>query len=177
MTPRGSKPPIPAIQPLGPHHDRAAFSSGVGPLDRYLHQQASQDLARHAAAVFVLTEPPSSTVLGYYTLSATSILLAELPQAMAKRLPKYPQVPATLLGRLAVEQNARGQGYGELLLMDALQRSLSASRTVASVAVVVDAKDEAALRFYERYEFTRLPDSPRRLFLPMRVIAALDLGE
>ena len=177
MTPRGPKSLFPSIEPLGPHHDRAAFSSGVGPLDRYLHQQASQDLARHAAAVFVLTEPPAPAVLGYYTLSATSVRLAELPQAMVRKLPRYPQVPATLLGRLAVDESARGRRHGELLLMDALRKSLSASRTVASVALVVDAKDEAARRFYERYEFTLFSESPRRLFLPMRVIAALDLGE
>lgn len=146
-------------------------------LDRYLRQQASQDLARRAAAVFVLTERPAPAVLGYYTLSATSILLAELPEAIAKRLPRYPHVPATLLGRLAVDAKARGRGYGEQLLMDALRNSLSASRTVASTAVVVDAKDAAARQFYERYQFILLPESEHRLFLPMRVIATLDLPE
>ena len=177
MTPRSPRPRTPSIEPLGPHHDRAAFSSGVSALDRYLRQQASQDLARRAAAVFVLTEPSAPAVRGYYTLSAASILLAELPEAIAKRLPKYPHVPVTLLGRLAVDAEAQGRGYGELLLMDALRKSLSASRTVASTAVVVDAKDAAARRFYERYQFILLPESGRRLFLPMRVIAALELPE
>lgn len=113
--------------------------------------------------------------MGFYTLSALSIRLQELPADIAKRLPKYPAVPATLLGRLAVDEGARGRRYGELLLMDALARSLRASRTVASAAVVVDAKDDDARRFYERYDFLSLPDSPQRLFLPMRTIAVLGL--
>jgi GNAT superfamily N-acetyltransferase len=164
------------IEPLAAAHDRAAFACGVDALDHYLRTQAGQDVAKRVAAAFVLTEPPSSAVLGFYTLAATSLLLRDLPAATAKRLPKYPHVPATLLGRLAVDQRARGRGYGELLLLDALARSLAASATIGAAAVLVDAKDDAARRFYERYGFERLPDQPRRLFLPMRTVAALGLG-
>jgi predicted GNAT family N-acyltransferase len=89
---------------------------------------------------------------------------------MAKKLPKYPLVPATLLGRLAVDVRLRGKGAGEHLLMDALRRALEASREVASVAVVVDAKDDSAVSFYRRYGFIGFADQPRRLFLPMAVI-------
>lgn len=99
------------IEPLLPHHNRAAFCSGVDVLDRYLRQQANQDARRHVAATFVLVEGIGATVLGFYTLSATSVKLGDLPDATARRLPKYPLVPAILLGRLAVD---RGQLAGRV---------------------------------------------------------------
>ena len=98
----------------------------------------------------------------------------DLPEATRKRLPRYPLVPATLLGRLAVDQAYRGQGLGERLLIDALQRSLATSRSVASVAVIVDAKDETGAAFHARYGFVAFPNQPLRLFLPMKTMAALE---
>jgi predicted GNAT family N-acyltransferase len=120
----------------------------------------------------VLT-PDGRTVAGYYTLSQYSVDLVSLPIDIAKRLPKYPEVPATLLGRLAVSQDHRGQRLGEFLLLDALHRAWQQSTLVASTAVVVDAKDEPAQRFYEHFDFIRLPGTPNRLFLPMDTIAKL----
>ncbi len=108
---------------------------------------------------------------GYYTLSATNVALVDLPPAFAKRLPRYPVLPATLLGRLAVHRQRRGEGFGELLLFDAFSRALRSE--IASYALVVDAKDEAAQAFYERYRFLKLPSAGRRLFLPLAEIAAL----
>jgi len=99
--------------------------------------------------------------------------LEEVYQGLAKKLPKYPVVPATLLGRLAVDVRLRGKGAGEHLLMDALRRALEAAREVASLAVVVDAKDDAAVSFYRHYDFISFADRPRRLFLPMAVIEKL----
>ncbi len=160
------------VEPLGPQHDRAAFSCGVPALDTYLHQQAGQDFKRRAAVPFVLTDG-GGTIAGYYTLSQFAVELDELPASIAKRLAKYPMVPATLLGRLAVASAYRGQGLGELLLMDALHRSLESSRRVASAAVVVDAKDAGALAFYRKYGFIALPRIERRLFLPMGTIEQL----
>ncbi|OFV96061.1 MAG: GNAT family N-acetyltransferase [Acidobacteria bacterium RIFCSPLOWO2_12_FULL_54_10] len=154
------------VQPLGPHHDRAGFSCGVEPLDDYLKRQARQDVRKRVSAAFVLT-PNGETIAGYYTLSQYSIDLGALPQELARRLPKYPIVPATLIGRLAVSTAFRGQGLGELLLMDALHRSLTLSRQVASAAVIVDAKDNQAITFYRKYGFLELPSIARRLFLPM----------
>lgn len=145
-------------------------------LDQYLRVQARQDVAKRVAAAFVLIEPPAQSVLGFYTLAAASLLLRDLPPAVAKRLPKYPHVPATLLGRLAVDQRARGRRYGELLLLDALARSLAASATIGAAAVIVDAKDDAARRFYVRYGFESLPDQPQRLFLPLQTVAALGMA-
>ena len=132
------------IQPLGPHHDRAAFSCGVDALDTYLRKQAGQDLKKHATVPFVAT-PDGKTIAGYYTLSQFAVELHHLPPDVAKQLPKYPMVPATLLGRLAVSVNFRGQRLGELLLMDALYRALRSSKQVAAAAVIVDAKDQSAV--------------------------------
>jgi predicted GNAT family N-acyltransferase len=160
------------FEPLGQKHDRAAFSCGVEALDTYLRKQASQDAKRHAAAPFVLT-PDGKTISGYYTLSQYAIDLEDVPEEVAKRLPKYPAISATLLGRLAVSTDYRGKGLGEKLLMDALYRSLKLSEQVASTGVVVDAKDETARAFYRKYGFIELPKINRRLFLPMGTIEKL----
>lgn len=159
------------IEPLGSHHNRAAFESGVEPLDRYFQTYAGQDAKKRVAAPFVLLDRTSGNVAGYYTLSATSINLGDLPTAIAKKLPKYPVVPAILLGRLAVDKNYRGKRLGEMLLMDALNRCLRSE--IAAMAVVVDALDDSACSFYEHYQFIRFPDYPNRLFLPITTIAKI----
>lgn len=160
------------IEPLGDKHDRAAFSCGAEPLDRYLQKQAGQDVSKRVAAAFVIT-PDGTTIAGFYTLSAHLVNLADLPGSVAKRLPRYPNVPATLLGRLAVSENFRSQGIGELLLLDALKRALGNTDEVASAVVVVDAKDESARRIYLRHDFMPLPTQPNRLFYPMKTIEIL----
>jgi GNAT superfamily N-acetyltransferase len=152
-------------------HNRTGFSCGIETLDRYLQSQAGQDARRRVAAPYVLVEYPALTVLGFYTLSNTSVRPTELPPAFAKRLPRYPVLPATLLGRLAVSHDRRGSGLGTVLLLDALRRCLRSE--TASLAVVVDAKDDAAVSFYEHHEFLRLPDQPNRLFKPMAEIEKL----
>lgn len=159
------------IEPLGKKHNRAAFCCGVDPLDNYFHKQAGQDAGKRIAAPFILVEKSSGFVLGYYTLSSTSIQIGELPIEITKKLPKYPHLPATLLGRLAVDQNHRQKGFGEMLLMDALYRSWQ--NKIATIAVVVDAKDDQARSFYEHYQFTCFPDYSHRLFLMMEIIAKL----
>lgn len=160
----------PRIEPLGSQHGRAEFSCGVPALDRYVRSQAGQDARKRVAAPFVLLSP-EGTIAGYYTLSAFSIRLAELPAEMARKLPRYPVVPATLLGRLAVDLRYRGRGYGRLLLADALFRSVRSD--IASFAIVVDAKDDDARRFYERESFLPFPDYPLKLFRPLADIAEL----
>ena len=160
------------VEPLGKAHDRAAFSCGSEALDNYLKTQASQDIAKRVAACFVLT-PKGKTVAGFYTLSQYSVDLVALPEEIVKKLPKYPEVPATLVGRLAISERFRGQGLGEFLLLDALYRCLQQSKQVASAAVVVDAKYDAAKRFYEHFGFLSLPETPNRLFLPIKTIERL----
>jgi predicted GNAT family N-acyltransferase len=158
------------IEPLGSHHNREAFSCGKEALDRYLKEQARQDIKKHAAVVFVMRPKDANHLAGYYTLSSMAVALDELPKDMAKRLPRYPAVPTTLLGRLAVDKNFHGSGLGERLLMDALHRSLQQSSKIASAAVIVDAKDSKGCEFYKRYQFIAFPDRALRLFLPMATI-------
>ncbi len=158
------------VEPLGSNHDRSRFESGVETLDRYFRAQAGQDARKHMAAAFVLLLP-DGTVAGYYTLSSTSLQLGELPEQTARKLPKYPLVPATLLGRLAVDWRQQGKGHGRFLLADALYRA--ARSEIASFAVVVDAKDQNARRFYERESFLSFPDQPMKLFRPMTDIRPL----
>jgi hypothetical protein len=157
---------------LSKHHERSRFSSGSMELDTWLKQKARQDQDRRVAAVYVLTpknEP--TTIAGFYSLSATAVTLSDMPAEMAKKLPKYPLVPATLLGRLARDE--KFPGTGERLLFYALQRAWQHSLEVASAVVVVDAKDERARDFYLRHGFKSLTKSPQRLALPMRVIESI----
>ncbi|MGA3080045.1 MAG: GNAT family N-acetyltransferase [Terracidiphilus sp.] len=150
-------------------HDRAGFDCGVPALNSYLQRQAAQDMEKRAAVVYVASvEAPS--IAGYYTLSQFSVELAHLPETVAKRLARYPIVSATLLGRLAVSNALKGQRLGETLLFDALRRSLAQSEYIASAGVVVDAKDDQAARFYQRYGFQPILDTDRRLFLHMKAI-------
>jgi predicted GNAT family N-acyltransferase len=155
------------IEPLKSHHDRAAFSCGVPELDTYIQRQARQDLERKLAAVFVLTSD-GKTVAGFYTLSAHSLLAADLTEDHARKLPRFP-LPVTLLGRMAVSEQLHGRRLGEFLLMHALERAWLGSQQVASWAVVVDAK-AGARDFYIKHDFIALPSQPNRLFLPMKTI-------
>lgn len=161
------------VKPLGSRHDRAAFVCGVQPLDDYLKQRASQEIKRNVAQVFVLTQRDSPAILGYYSLSATSIVQSSLPPKLVKRLPRYPTLPALLIGRLAVDRRYQGQGIGLRLLMSAFQRSLHLNAELGCIALVVDAKDDGARAFYERHDFLRFIDDPYRLFLPMATVAQL----
>jgi GNAT superfamily N-acetyltransferase len=162
------------IEPLAKRHDRAAFSCGNETLDRYLKEIAGQDARRLVAAPFVAVDPAArDTILGYYTVSSFSIGLSDLPHDVSRKLPAYPVVPATLLGRLAVDQSHGGQGLGEYLLMDALHRAHAQSSQIASFAIVVDAIDESAERFYRHFNFIPFPERRTRLFLPMKTLTAL----
>lgn len=150
-------------------HDRTTFNSGSEPLNKYLREQVSQDVRRRVAACFVATTD-GKRIAGYYTLASASLLLSELPPGTGKKLPRYPTVPAVRMGRLAVDQDFKGQGLGGALLADALGRA--AGSEIAAFAMMVDAKDEAAVAFYRHHGFVALPDSPRTLFLPLATVQA-----
>lgn len=143
------------IEPLSSEHDRSNFVSGSEALDRYFQTQASQDLKRRIATCFVAVNLSGRDIAGYYTLTATSIALNALAPEIIKKLPRYPVVPAVLPGRLAVSRAAQGRGLGGVLLADALKRTSRAELGV--FAMVVDAKDEAAQRFYEHFGFCTSP--------------------
>jgi GNAT superfamily N-acetyltransferase len=153
------------IEPLSNQHDRSQFSSGSPPLDRYLCEQASQDIKRRIATCFVAIGAQTNDLAGFYTLTAASIALSALAPEIIKKLPRYPVVPAALLGRLAVAHSFQGRGLGGVLLADAMIRIARAELGV--FAMLVDAKDEAAQRFYEYYGFTLLNGEECRLCLPI----------
>lgn len=165
------------FEPLGAKHDRAAFSCEQERLNTYLRQQAGQDVRKRVAAVYVLT-PDGKTIAGFYTLSQFAINAGELPEEQARKLrvPKYDKLPATLLGRLARSLDFKGAGIGERLLMDALKIALQHSRKIASMAVVVDAKDDRAREFYRSFGFIDLPGHAGRMFIPMKTVEEL-LGD
>ena len=141
-------------------HGRRSFACGSEALDRYFREQVSQDAHRRLAVCFVAIDD-NGEVAGYYTLSATSLALDALPEAKARRLPRYPIVPAVLLGRLAIASAHQGKRLGAALVADAILRA--GRSEVTGYALLIDAKDEAAVRFYEHLEFTRLPGAPNRL--------------
>jgi GNAT superfamily N-acetyltransferase len=163
-----------AIEPLGKHHDRAAFSCGVEALDRYL-KQAGQESRRHVANCFVAVQRSSNAAAGYYTLSATSIIFESLPENFRKKLPRYPAVPAAVLGRLAVDLEHRGKGLGERLLLDAMRRTLHSG--LAAAVLVADVKDEQAASFCYQYGFLDIGSGRTRLYLPVVKIAKLEFNE
>ena len=164
------------VQPLAKQHHRDAFSCGVQSLDHYLKSQASQDIRRKANAVFVLVPVDSpATIAGYFTLCACGLAPGTIPEAARAHLPRYPQVSATLLGRLALDAAFQGQGLGAALLAQALRKAYENSTVVGSSMVVVDAIDEPAAGFYRAHGFIPMPES-MRLVLPMRTIAGLLAG-
>jgi GNAT superfamily N-acetyltransferase len=155
------------IEPLAKGHDRRAFSCGVEALDLYLRRFARQHAEANISRTYVAVS--GSTVRGFYSLAMSGIRRENLPEKYLNRFPNFP-LPVARLARLAVDLHHQRQGLGELLLADALQRCLHISESIGMLGVIVDAKDERARGWYERYEFERLPDSPLTLWLPTAAI-------
>ncbi len=159
------------IEPISKIHNRKNFCCGKPPLDEYLHRYARQNDEKNIAKSFVAIDEENN-VVGYYSLCTASIEFEELPEAIRNQLPNYP-VPAVLIARLAVDENVHGQGLGAKLLINALQRILTASAEIAIKAVLVDAIDDEAIKFYRHFEFIELPDQDLKLFLPIETIQQL----
>lgn len=161
---------------LNSQHRRTDFDCGNEMLNHYLKFQAGQDMKRKLAACFVFLDSHQQEMIGYYTLSNTSIPLDYFSENVRRKLPpSYSSIPTTLLGRLAVDKKYQGDGQGEKILIHALKKCYETSLQIASFAVVVDPIDPNAERFYQKYDFIQLPDS-RKMFLPMKVIEKLFLG-
>jgi GNAT superfamily N-acetyltransferase len=152
------------IEPLGKWHKRETFSCGNQQLDEWFRHRSGQDERRNVARVFVAVDDQLG-IVGFYSLGSLSLVIDDLPQEIARKLPRYEAIPAALIGRLARATPARGRGIGTLLLADAVRRILGASSSLAVFAIVVDAKDEQAVVFYESFGFQAFPARPRRLFL------------
>jgi GNAT superfamily N-acetyltransferase len=142
-------------------HLREGFDCGVPELNQYLLKQASQDVRNHYTEMFVTLDPETNRILGYYTLSRDIVPFQNIPQEQSKNLPKYSKVPATLLGRLAVDKSMQGKGLGSDLMADAIIRSLGFPNWAV---MVVDAKDDAACAFYEKFKFAPLLDKSLHLY-------------
>jgi ribosomal protein S18 acetylase RimI-like enzyme len=153
------------FEALGDHHDRSAFDCGDEALDGYFRTQATQDIRRRVANCFVVVEAATRQVAAYYTLSSASIPLVDLPAEEAKRLPRYPALPAVLIGRLAVDRRFQRRGLGELMLINAVHRTMQ--HFAAAFALLGDAKSDQAAAFYGRYGFRRIAGRARALFLAL----------
>ena len=152
------------MEPLGSAHDRSLFHCGEEILDRYLQTQATQDIRRRMANCFVAIEVATSRIAAYYTLSSASIPMIDLPSEETKRLPRYSTLPAVRIGRLAVDHGFQGRGLGAALLADAAHRAMHAD--IAAFTLLVDAKNEQAVAFYQHHGFRTLVSQPKTLFLP-----------
>jgi predicted N-acetyltransferase YhbS len=140
-------------------HDRSRFSCGDDALDVYFRTRVSQDVRRDMASAFVAVDPATAEVAGFYTLSAATLRIDLLPERLARRLPRYPEAPAVLIGRLAVDVAHQGERLGNLLLVDAIDRALRSEFGV--FAIVVDPKNDQARSFYERRQFVSLGGDSR----------------
>lgn len=148
-------------------HDRAAFHCGVPTLDDFLHKYAAQQNSKGISTVFVIVDDAvPSKILGFYTLSAAQIDVQQISETERKKLPRYP-VPCFRMGRLARDIESRSAGLGEALIGCAVDRCLQARSLVGAYALLVDAKDEKAKSFYERYGFVPCVDAPMTLYLPL----------
>jgi len=161
------------IKILKAEHLKSQFNCGVPELNNYLQKFAHQDMKRKVAVTYVLLDDPNPEILGYYTLSGNCIQLEFLPEHLRKKFPKYPALPAILLGRLAMSTLHQGKGLGEIALLDALQRSFEHSKKIGTMAVIVEAKSPQAVKFYEKYGFIKLNDTKDKLLLPMKTIETL----
>ncbi len=153
------------IEVLTPQHNRKDFFCGDEALDRYFSERVTQDMRRRVTVCYVALETKTGYVAGYYTLSAADIPLNDVPEAMAKRLPRYPAIPVARLGRLAVDKKFQGHRLGGGLLWDALIRT--ARSEIAVFALVVDAKNDQAEAFYRHHGFISFGSIPRQMILPI----------
>jgi ribosomal protein S18 acetylase RimI-like enzyme len=157
------------IRSLDATVDTASFQCGSEPLNNYIRRYASQDVRKNLTRVFVATPANDPQKLaGFFTLSAGSVSCASLPEALARKLPRYP-IPVALIGRLAVDDQFRGKGLGSILLADACHKVSQASAVLAVAGIIVDAKDQKAISFYEHFGFIPLQGQTDRLLLPASV--------
>jgi len=158
-------------EPVGRHHDRKRFDCGSRDLNDYLERYARRNHESGGAKTFVAVSPAEpARVLGFYSISPGAIEFARVPTKLTKKLGRY-DVPVFRLGRLAVDLTVQGQGLGGDLLLAAGERALAVAVEIGGVALAIDAKDEKAARWYERFGALSLLDDPLKLILPLAVIA------
>jgi len=159
------------IEPLTKSHQRGDFTCGQDHIDRYFRETVTQDVRRRYASCFVARDIATDRVAGFYTLSSSNVPLAEVPDVLAKKLPRYPTIPAVLIGWLGRHRNFVGQGLGEALLFDAIKTVATAQ--IGAHAVFADAIDDRAAAFYASFGFTPLVKRPHTLYLPVATALSL----
>ena len=159
------------IEPLRKDHKRSDFACGNERIDAFFRETVSQDLKRNYATCFVAQEIETTRVAGFYTLSSSNVPLTDVPESLAKKLPRYPSVPAVLIGWLARHNDFAGMGLGEALLFDAIRTVATAP--IGAHAVFAHAIDEGAAVFYESYGFSRLTGRKLTLYLPVNTAKSL----
>lgn len=160
-----------SIVPLRRDHPKSGFCCGSDLIDHYFTERVGQDIKRNLSKCFVAIDNDNGNEAGFYTLSAAQIPTLQLPDNLSKKMPRYDAVPASRLGRLAIDKRYQGQGLGSVLIADALYRSSASS--LAVYALLVDAKDEKAEAFYRHHGFIPCDGTPGTLFLPLGTISKL----
>jgi ribosomal protein S18 acetylase RimI-like enzyme len=159
------------IEPLSPAHDRETFDCGSEPLNNFLKQIARQHAERGISRTFVMVDedaPEPKPILGFFSLTVCEVKRDSFPAEMAKRLPR--EIPALRLGRLAVAKTEHRRGFGKLLLWEALRRFMEIFDRAGGVGLFVDAKNDEAKLYYERFGFVSVPGNELKLFLPLKTI-------
>jgi len=160
------------IEVLSKKHRRTSFSCGDEALDNYLLKVARQHIDKGISRTFVLVDSAMPTeILGYMTITVCEVASTEIPQNLAKKYPSI--IPAAKLARLAISANIQQQGYGQLMLIDAMKKTVSAAQNIGIAGLFVDAKHEAAKQYYEQFGFLSLPEQLDNLFLPIATIGKL----
>jgi GNAT superfamily N-acetyltransferase len=166
--------PTRRIEKLRRDHPVEGFDCGREELNRYLLRYAWQNQQAGASQTYVGIV--GDTVAGFYTLAVGQVTQEEAPERLTKGLARHP-VPIMLLARLAVDRRWHGQGAGKALLRDAMQRTLQAADIAGIRAFAVHAKDEEARRFYEHFNFIASPADPMHLFVLLKDVRRIVLGE
>lgn len=157
------------IEPLTKNHDRAEFDCGNDELNRYLQKTARQHLEKGMSKTFVLIDDDNpKKILGCYTLAACEIHVEKLPRKYSKKYPS--KAPAAKLARLAVSKIKQRQGCGAIMMVNAIERILLVSKNLGIIGFFVDAKNDEAKGYYEKFGLISLPDNPLELFLPIATL-------
>jgi GNAT superfamily N-acetyltransferase len=155
------------ISKLSDRHDRESFDSGDPELNIFLQKQATQYIKRGLCSVYVLMD--SNLIIGYYSLSPSSISPTELPIEIMARYPRHP-IPCWLLGRFAIDSRYQKQGIGGILLVEIFKKVLVLSKEAGGYCILVNAKNENVKNFYKKYGFISFKDNELNLFLPLKSI-------
>ena len=156
------------IEILSSEHVKSGFDCGYDTLNDYIRLRAKQDVKKDLSVCYVLIDTSNNNVMGYYTLSSSSVYKSDLPDNLSKKLP-YSTIPVVLLGRLAVDNNYKGNGYGEVLLMHSFAKSCESSDIIGAHAIVVDPIDETAERFYGKFDFIKL-EGTGKMFISIETV-------